>query len=85
MISTLSSQTRRSPLKPVPLQRSSASIPPVPIRMEALSHWAIFGATGAILIVKLIHELKRINGRRGLATMCIGGGIGIALAIEAVD
>jgi acetyl-CoA C-acetyltransferase len=40
------------------------------------------GATGAILIVKLLHELERIDGRYGLATMCIGGGQGIALVVE---
>ena len=40
------------------------------------------GATGAILMVKLLHELERINGRYGLATMCIGGGQGIAVVIE---
>lgn len=40
------------------------------------------GATGAILCVKLIHELIRINGKYGLITMCIGGGQGIAIAIE---
>ena len=42
------------------------------------------GATGAILTVKAIHHLKRTGGRRALITMCIGGGQGIALAIEAV-
>ena len=42
------------------------------------------GATGAILIVKAIHELERTDGRRGLVTMCIGGGQGIAIAIERV-
>ena len=40
------------------------------------------GATGSILLVKAINELKRIGGRRGLVTMCIGGGQGIALTIE---
>ncbi|MGP8290765.1 beta-ketothiolase BktB [Vreelandella zhanjiangensis] len=40
------------------------------------------GATGAILILKTIHELGRINGRFGLITLCIGGGQGIALLIE---
>ena len=40
------------------------------------------GATGSILIVKLLAELERIEGRYGLATMCIGGGQGIALIIE---
>ena len=42
------------------------------------------GATGAILTVKALHELERIGGRRALITMCIGGGQGIALAIERV-
>ena len=40
------------------------------------------GATGAILTVKALHELERTGGRRALITMCIGGGQGIALAIE---
>jgi acetyl-CoA C-acetyltransferase len=42
------------------------------------------GATGAILTVKALYELHRIGGRHGLITMCIGGGQGIALAIERV-
>ena len=42
------------------------------------------GATGAILLVKALHELERTGGRRALATMCIGGGQVIALAIERV-
>ncbi|SEN29957.1 acetyl-CoA C-acyltransferase family protein [Palleronia pelagia] len=40
------------------------------------------GATGAILTVKAMYELDRTGGRRALITMCIGGGQGIALAIE---
>ena len=43
------------------------------------------GATGAILTIKALYELERIGGRRGLVTMCIGGGQGIALAIERLD
>ena len=42
------------------------------------------GATGTILTVKAIYELKRIGGKYGLITMCIGGGQGIALVIENV-
>jgi acetyl-CoA C-acetyltransferase len=42
------------------------------------------GATGAILCVKALYELERTGGRRALITMCIGGGQGIALAIERV-
>ncbi|MEL7215623.1 MAG: acetyl-CoA C-acyltransferase family protein [Pseudomonadota bacterium] len=40
------------------------------------------GATGAIITVKALYELERIGGRYGLITMCIGGGQGIAIAIE---
>ncbi|SDD99092.1 acetyl-CoA C-acetyltransferase [Paracoccus isoporae] len=40
------------------------------------------GATGAIITIKTMYELERTGGRRGLITMCIGGGQGIALAIE---
>ncbi len=40
------------------------------------------GATGAMLVVKALHELERTGGRTALITMCIGGGQGIALAIE---
>ena len=40
------------------------------------------GATGAIILTKLVHELHRIGGRYGLATMCIGGGQGIAVIVD---
>jgi acetyl-CoA C-acetyltransferase len=40
------------------------------------------GATGAILTIKALYELERVGGSRALITMCIGGGQGIALAIE---
>jgi acetyl-CoA C-acetyltransferase len=42
------------------------------------------GATGAILTLKCLAELERTGGRHGLITMCIGGGQGIALAIERI-
>ncbi len=42
------------------------------------------GATGAIITVKALYELERIGGDKALITMCIGGGQGIALAIERV-
>ena len=40
------------------------------------------GASGAIILIKLLYELQRTGGRYGLATMCIGGGQGIALIVE---
>jgi len=42
------------------------------------------GATGAIITVKAMFELERTGGKRALITMCIGGGQGIALAIERI-
>ena len=42
------------------------------------------GATGAIITIKALYELERIGGKRALITMCIGGGQGIALAIERI-
>jgi acetyl-CoA C-acetyltransferase len=43
------------------------------------------GASGAIIVTKLLHELVRTGGRYGAATMCIGGGQGIALIVENVQ
>jgi acetyl-CoA C-acetyltransferase len=40
------------------------------------------GATGCILAIKALYELKRTGGRRALVTMCIGGGQGIAAIFE---
>ena len=42
------------------------------------------GATGARLVVTLLHELERRGGRLGLATLCISGGMGMAMAIERI-
>ena len=41
------------------------------------------GATGAIIMTKLIYELRRRSARYGMATMCIGGGQGISIIVEA--
>ncbi|WP_455662965.1 thiolase family protein [Pradoshia sp.] len=48
----------------------------------AIAHGHPLGATGAILITKAVHELKRIQGRFALVTACIGGGQGIAVILE---
>ena len=40
------------------------------------------GASGARIIVTLLNELKKISGKKGLATLCIGGGMGISMCIE---
>ena len=43
------------------------------------------GATGCILTVKVLHELRRTGGRYGLVSMCIGGGQGIAAIFESIS
>ena len=50
----------------------------------AVAHGHPIGATGAVLTTKLIHSMRRDGLTRGLVTLCIGGGQGIALAIEAI-
>jgi acetyl-CoA C-acetyltransferase len=40
------------------------------------------GASGARILVTLLHEMQRRNAKKGLATLCIGGGMGIALCVE---
>lgn len=40
------------------------------------------GASGARVLVTLLHEMQKRNARKGVATLCIGGGQGIAVAVE---
>ena len=40
------------------------------------------GASGARILVTLLHALKQKNARKGIASLCIGGGEGVALAVE---
>ncbi len=48
----------------------------------AIAHGHPIGATGAVLTTRLIHSMRRDGLKRGIVTLCIGGGQGIALAIE---
>lgn len=50
----------------------------------AIAHGHAIGATGAVLITRLLHSMHRDGLKRGVVTLCIGGGQGIALAIEAL-
>jgi acetyl-CoA C-acetyltransferase len=50
----------------------------------AVAHGHPIGATGAILTTRLLHAMRRDGIRKGLVTLCIGGGQGIALALEAL-
>jgi acetyl-CoA C-acetyltransferase len=42
------------------------------------------GCTGARIVVTLVHEMLRRRARRGLATLCVSGGLGMALALERI-
>ncbi|MFQ5719198.1 MAG: thiolase family protein [Acidobacteriota bacterium] len=42
------------------------------------------GATGARIVVTLLHEMRRQSARRGLATLCVSGGMGLALLVETI-
>jgi acetyl-CoA C-acetyltransferase len=48
----------------------------------AIAHGHPIGATGAILTTRLLHAMRRDEIRRGLVTLCIGGGQGIALLLD---
>lgn len=48
----------------------------------AIAHGHPIGATGAVLTTRLVHSMQRDGCRRGIVTLCIGGGQGIALALE---
>jgi acetyl-CoA C-acetyltransferase len=49
----------------------------------AIAHGHPIGASGAVLTTRLLHAMKRDGLKRGVVTLCIGGGQGIALALEA--
>jgi len=50
----------------------------------AIAHGHPIGATGAVLTTRLLHSMRRDGLKRGIVTLCIGGGQGIALALEAL-
>jgi acetyl-CoA C-acetyltransferase len=67
-------------LKDVPISRDRINVNGGAI---ALGH--PIGCTGARIVVTLLHELERRGAARGLAALCVSGGMGMALAIEALD
>ena len=50
----------------------------------AIAHGHPIGASGAVLTTRLLHSMRRDGLKRGIVTLCIGGGQGIALALESV-
>jgi len=63
------------------------SIPEDIVNVEggSIAHGHPIGATGAVLTTRLLHSMARDGIRRGVVTLCIGGGQGIALALERLD
>lgn len=51
----------------------------------AIAHGHPIGATGAVLTTRLLHSMKRDGLKRGIVTLCIGGGQGIALVLERIE
>ena len=50
----------------------------------AIAHGHPIGASGAVLTTRLLHSMQRDGIKKGVVTLCIGGGQGIALALESV-
>ncbi|HEX6323993.1 MAG TPA: acetyl-CoA C-acyltransferase, partial [Vicinamibacterales bacterium] len=65
---------RDLPIEPARLNVNGGAI--------ALGH--PIGAPGARILVTLVYEMKRRGAKRGLATLCVSGGLGMALAVENV-
>ena len=51
----------------------------------AIAHGHPIGASGAVLTTRLLHSMRRDGVNKGIVTLCIGGGQGIALALESVQ
>lgn len=50
----------------------------------AIAHGHPIGATGAVLTTRILHSMRRDGLKRGVVTLCIGGGQGVALVLEAL-
>jgi acetyl-CoA acetyltransferase len=62
---------------------TASSLDPSKVNVQggaALGH--AIGSSGARVLTTLLYALRRTGGRRGIATLCLGGGNGVALAIE---
>jgi acetyl-CoA C-acetyltransferase len=70
----------------VPLAVRKLGLPKdiINVNGDAIAHRHLIGATGAVLTTRLLHAMRRDGDRRGMVMLCIGGGQGIALALEAV-
>lgn len=62
-------------------------LPPDIVNVEggAIAHGHPIGASGAVLTTRLLHSMRRDGINKGVVTLCIGGGQGIALALERIN
>ena len=75
--------TKPSRRRPSPSTRTWAGIPAiVNVNGGAIAIGHPIGASGARVLITLLHEMQRRGAKKGLATLCIGGGMGIALTVE---
>jgi len=66
-----------------PIYEKDRMDPVVPGQLPPLDHAALARLpSGCRVLVTLLHEMRRRNARKGLASLCIGGGMGVALAVE---
>jgi len=63
-------------------KETGADLAKVNVNGGAIALGHPIGASGARVLVTLLHEMLRRNVRKGLATLCIGGGMGIAMCLE---
>ena len=71
------------PRRPARSTRTSAGIPSkVNVNGGAIAIGHPIGASGGRVLVTLLYEMQKRNAKKGLATLCIGGGMGIAMCVE---
>ncbi len=81
--STSSRRTKPSPRRAIAVNKDLGwDTSKVNVNGGAIAIGHPIGASGARVFVTLLHEMKRRNAKKGLATLCIGGGMGIALTVE---
>src|SRR5258706_8680311 len=89
-------QWRLTHVEPIAINQAFAAVPLAVLRElglpedlvnvegGAIAHGHPIGATGAVLTTRLLHAMRREGKKRGIVTLCIGGGQGIALALAAL-
>ena len=80
--STWSRSTRPSPPRPARSPGKGWDLSKVNVNGGAIAIGHPIGASGCRILVTLIHEMIKRDAKKGIASLCIGGGVGVALTIE---